>query len=427
MRQKSHSPGPSTSDNQIPNMITKAHASTYYPNLDGWRGYAILWIMLGHVAYVYSINYADNLLLLFASISTPLAVDIFFIISGYMIAGSLSVQNQVDLKTFFRKRALRILPIYFFTVFCVFIVDGFAPNYELKVDTKLPAQTLSYSDIGRNLCSIRSDVLPAVEQSYFVTTKNQAESFWQNLFLVQNFYPFTERVKLLAHTWFVAIIFHFYIIYGLLTLLITKLFHGPDTQRNVMLCLLVMLVLSIALLRAEFGKQYYEYFQMTHFRLDAILLGSVLNLSKGFLSSMHKKISWNIITASLFFCTGLVILVTLIFRWPPTDWNQSPNSFTLSYLAFGLMIIPTMEGNRFSRIVFGNPVIAWIGNYSYGIYLWHYPFMFFYRLLAIRMQWSNLFSITTFCILSIAIGAGLQRLFENVPRLSISVIARSSH
>ena len=301
MKQKSHSIGLSTDADQISTMAKKPHTSIYYPNLDGWRGYAILWIMLGHVVYIYSINYAENLFLLFASSSTPLAVDIFFIISGYVIAGTLSAQEQTGLKTFFKKRALRILPIYFFNVFFVFIVDGFAPNYEIKVDIRLPAQALTRGDIGRNLCFSQRDVLPEEEQSYSVTTKNQVEPFWQNLFLVQNFYPFSERVKLLAHTWFVAIIVHFYIIYGLPNLLITRLFGGRQTQRNVMLCILVVLILSIALLRAEFGKLYQEYFQMTHFRLDAILLGCLLNLGKGFLSSMYKKIFWNTLTASLFF------------------------------------------------------------------------------------------------------------------------------
>ena len=377
MRQKSHSIGLSTDADQISTMAKKPHTSIYYPNLDGWRGYAILWIMLGHVVYIYSINYAENLFLLFASSSTPLAVDIFFIISGYVIAGTLSAQEQTGLKTFFKKRALRILPIYFFIVFFVFIVDGFAPNYEIKVDIRLPAQALTRGDIGRNLCFSQRDVLPEEEQSYSVTTKNQVEPFWQNLFLVQNFYPFSERVKLLAHTWFVAIIVHFYIIYGLLNFLITRLFGGRQTQRNVMLCILVVLILSIALLRAEFGKLYQEYFQMTHFRLDAILLGCLLNLGKGLLSSMYKKIFWNTLTASLFFCTGLVIFATLVFRWPPIEWDQSTNVFTLSYFAFALMIISTMEENHFSRVVFGNPIITWIGNYSFGIYLWRYPFMFF--------------------------------------------------
>ena len=407
-------------------MVKKPHASIYYPNLDGWRGYAILWIILGHVLYIYSINYAENLFLLFASSSTPLSVDIFFIISGYVIAGTLSAQERIDLKTFLKKRALRILPIYFFMVLCVFIVDGFAPNYEINVDISLPAQALTRSDICRNLCFSRSDALPAAEQSYSVTTKNQVEPFWQNLFLVQNFYPFADRVKLLAHTWFVAIIVHFYIFYGLLNLLITRWVDDRQTQRNVMLCILVMLILSIALLRAEFGKLYHEYFQMTTFRLDAILLGCVLNLGKGFLASMHRKIFWNSMTASLFFGAGLVILVTLVFRWPPIEWDQATSAFTLSYFAFALMIISTMEGNRFSRVIFGNPIITWIGHYSFGIYLWHYPFMFFYRLLAIRMQWSDTFSITTFCILSIVIGAGLQRVFEKAPGLSKSVIARVS-
>ncbi len=407
-------------------MITQPRISSYYPNLDGWRGYAILWIMLGHVVFIYSINYAEHPFLLVANNGAALIVDIFFIVSGYVITEKLfSEEQRVDLKAFFIKRALKVLPIYFGIVLLAIIVQIFVPNYRIDIHNAFPARSLNCTEIGRTLYT-QTDAIPPVEQSGFILIKHKAAPFWPNLVLVQNYYRFGDRVKLLEHTWFVAMIVHFYLIYGFLTFLVYRFFNGREKRRNAMLCILMMLTISVVFLRTAFGTSYYEYFQMTHFRLDAILLGCILNLGGHLFPSTFTKPPWTRIVPPLLFGTGLIILVTLIFRWPVIDQYQFPSQFAMSYCAFGLMIKSTMGEERIYKLIFGNPAITWIGHYSYGIYLWHYPFMFFYRLLAIRMQWSNTFSLTTFCMLSIIIGAGLQHLFEKAPGLSKSVIASFS-
>jgi peptidoglycan/LPS O-acetylase OafA/YrhL len=408
-------------------MIRNSHATTYYPQLDGWRGYAILWIMLGHVAFIHSIDYTENFFLLFLDTSNFLAVDIFFVISGYMITEKLlAAEGQIRWQDFIKKRSLKILPLYFFIVLLVLVVDGLVPNYGFEVDKIIPGRTMKGGEMCRALISRRGDTLPSIEEYGSVSIKNRGESIWQDFLLIQNFYPFQDRVKLLAHTWFVAVIVHFYILYGLLFAIVARFFSSREKRRNILLGVLAILMLTIGLLRYAAGTQYHDYFQMTHFRLDVIFLGCVLSLLKDYTAGMQDRIFSNPVFLSLLFCAGFAILAAVIFRWPPIDKDQSPNVFIVSYFAFGLMITATMAENPFSRIIFRNPVITWIGRYSYGMYLWHYPFMFFYRMLAIKMQWSNTFSIFTFCILSIIFGAGLQRFFERAPGLTERLIARFS-
>jgi peptidoglycan/LPS O-acetylase OafA/YrhL len=390
--------------------------------MDGWRGYAILWILVGHVVNLYNIDYRAHLSLLFVDFATNLVVDVFFVISGYLMAEKwITAREQIDLKKFFLKRSSRVLPLYFGIVFLVIIVHGLVPAYTIRVENIYPAYELTYGEIARNLFS-QPDALPPYALTFLIEIKNDAASFWPNLFLIQNYYPLSLRVKLLEHTWFVAVIMHFYIFYGLLTFFLDRVFNEPRKRQSAMLYICIVLILLVITIRAMFGRFYPFYYQMTHFRIDAILFGCVLNLAKGFRSNMNEGIQWTKIKNALYLCSGIAILVALIARWPPLDRSHFTSVFTLSYISFGLMIISTMDENRFSRIILRNPLISWIGYYSYGIYLWHYPFMFFYRLLAMKMQWSDTFSIATFCILSIVIGAGLQHLFEKASRLAKSVI-----
>ncbi len=393
--------------------MTTLQKSRYYPNLDGWRGYAILWILLGHVVFIYSINFSEHLLPLFIGASTYLAVDVFFVISGLVIAENMFMHHgeAVDWKTFVKKRAFRVLPMYFFVVFCVFMVSSLVPNYGFRVHTGTPAEALTAGDMGRALFSWSGEAAPARESSVYVTLHNRGESFWQNILLVQNFYPYSNRVKLLAHTWFIAIIVHFYILFGLVAYGVARLFPDPHLRRNAVLGIVAVLMLAVAVLRAVLGTEYIDYLHMTQFRLDAVLLGCVLSLTNGLPGCREPETAWGRVRRVCWFGVGLALLVPLIFRWPPIDWSRSPNVFIASYLAFGFMIMATREGSGVSRVVFGNPLITWVGRNSYGTYLVHYPLMFFYRLLADRMHWGNAVAITTYCMVSLTAGWALQAMF----------------
>ncbi len=407
-------------------MMTNPRRTIHYPQLDGWRGYAALWIVLGHAVFLYNINFAQHPFLLFIGGSTFLAVDIFFIISGFVITEKLFAdKTPVDWKEFMVKRTVRILPLYYITVFAVLIVYALVPDYTIVLSRQLPAKALNWTDVVSLLSPGRSEVLPALQESSLLAIKSPVQSFWPSLFLIQNFYPINDRAAMLNHTWFVALIVHFYIIYGLLAFLAARMASGREKQRTVMLAAATVLLLAVMMLRSHFGTSYVDYFQMTVFRLDTILFGCILSLAKDLPLGRWRRMVWSNGAVSAYFCAALAVLAVIIFRWPAVDPNRSPGIFTVSYVVFSLLIVSSMKENAFSMTVFGNRAITWIGRHAYGVYLFHFPFLFFYRWLSDRMHLATWFSISSFCLLSIAAGAGLQRLLDRAARGFLSRTAYS--
>jgi peptidoglycan/LPS O-acetylase OafA/YrhL len=89
----------------------KKMSPSYYPMLDIWRGIAVLWVLLHHI------NIFFGLRLIFPSI-IPLAtkgflgVDIFFVLSGFLIAGLLlpDFGKEIRWKRFYIRRFFKIAP-----------------------------------------------------------------------------------------------------------------------------------------------------------------------------------------------------------------------------------------------------------------------------------------------------------------------------
>ena len=85
----------------------------YYPFLDSFRAIAILWVMLHHgmliASFSYSMPYLDKL-----SAIGFLGVDIFFVISGFLITGLLinDLDNKIRVKRFYVRRFFKIVPHY---------------------------------------------------------------------------------------------------------------------------------------------------------------------------------------------------------------------------------------------------------------------------------------------------------------------------
>jgi peptidoglycan/LPS O-acetylase OafA/YrhL len=99
---------------------------TYLPTLDGWRGIAVIGVILFHAREEFS---GGNSLLIRLAAHTYIGVDIFFAISGFLICGLLlreyEATGNISLRRFYIRRFFRILPPYYASLAAICLAGVF--------------------------------------------------------------------------------------------------------------------------------------------------------------------------------------------------------------------------------------------------------------------------------------------------------------
>ncbi len=153
----------------------------YVSDIDILRGISIIIVLIYHL----KINFLSGYLFP----GGYLGVDIFFVISGYLITSILYLnfeENKFSFKEFFLRRFLRIFPVYIFVIFLTLIVSYFVllPNQLVDLSSSSISSTFFYSNIF----------------------------FWKYL---NNYYNPDAILNPLLHTWSLAIEIQFYIFFSL--------------------------------------------------------------------------------------------------------------------------------------------------------------------------------------------------------------------
>ena len=308
----------------------------YYRCLDIWKGVAILWVVLGHMGGQYlharSVHGFSRLVLYnFSALITPV-IDIFLVISGYLVtAKMLENSGRWSYTLFLRKRALRILPMYYALLVVIFYLQAIAV---------LPG--------GINL----SNLLPYV-------------FFYQN-------YLGSGAIAILIHLWFIAFIVQFYVVFGGIYWVLSKVMKDRKTIRNGLFIITAALILVIHILRWRFADSVPHSVWMLPFRGDAVLFGCILKLSEDFLYRKNKS-DKPFVPPYVFFSIGMIMSIIYVSGYP-YNFGRYPFMETVNYLSIGLMIMglnyANAEGNRRSLL---SAFLEFIGKYSLGVYLLHFP------------------------------------------------------
>jgi len=288
--------------------------------LDSLRAIAVFLVILSHWLPVrHVINKVPN---------GAIGVDIFFVLSGFLItsillesrlkAEQLSIRKTTAFKNFFFRRALRIFPIYYLTIFTLFIFHDWS---------------------GTN-------IKPAF--IYFVT-------YTSNFY----FYKLQSWDGMISHFWSLAVEEQFYLFWPWLILLLNKKYLLP-----LILLFITIGICSQYLLRnMELG----DIFTTSCF--DAFGLGALLSWIAIFkpyaLLSFYKRIRWLALVCSIIFFIGLY----------QQQWMYIPLRTLVSIIALWIITHIVYADKEKKQVQFSlllnNKLLLFVGKISYGMYLYH--------------------------------------------------------
>ncbi len=325
----------SSSDNSL------VHPIGYFPALDGLRALAVGLVICYHLG----LNDFQG---------GYIGVDIFFVISGFIITSLLINQSgqstSIGLRRFWGRRAKRLLPALFLMLVAVSICSLLLP-------------------VSINNKTLRSDALATL---FYVAN-------WHFIFSHFSYFSQFQLPSPLEHTWSLAIEEQFYIFWPLvLVLILTKLKYTQRLRRRVLVGLTSVMVVSSA---AYMALSYWgpssatsDYFS-TFSRAFELLIGALGAYLMIWAPKILEKLR-QIFVASGFLGLLWIAYVTYKAIGPP-GW-MFRFGFLLVSLAALLVVLncarPKAAGG-FS--LFELPPINYLGRISYGLYLWHWPVIVF--------------------------------------------------
>lgn len=302
----------------------------YRPEVDGLRAIAVGAVLLNHMG----LNFVSG---------GFVGVDVFFVISGYLIGTIILTevsQNRFSLVRFYERRARRILP----ALFIVLMVSSIAAFFFM-----LPYQQIGF---GQNLFGTAA----------FVSNVT--------LMLQGGYFGGPGELNPLLHTWSLAVEEQFYLVFPLLALMLGRWIRG--WQFAVVIALLSLASFAIAEW-ASLHQPVYGFF---------LIITRAWELGIGVLVAiaLARGLRWSQGLAGWVALGGLGAI--LLSTWLFNDSTPFPGvNALLPVLGAAAVILCAGPQNLVGRILSLSPFVG-IGLISYSLYLWHQPLFAFARIVA---------------------------------------------
>ncbi|WP_433966854.1 acyltransferase family protein [Tunturiibacter gelidiferens] len=332
---------PSASEAAQPKGI--APATQHNAALDGLRGVAILSVMLYHFTGTY--KGANPLLRLWSLVAGAgwMGVDLFFVLSGFLITGILydTAHAEHKVRNFYARRALRIFPLFYAVLFGLLLLTPVL-HMHWRSEHLLYFFYLSNAD-------------------HLLVPHFQSPSQWVNL----------------GHLWSLAVEEQFYLLWPFVVWRVKN----RTTLLRIILAVLVAGPILRALLIAT-GMDALEMSRLLVTRADSLLFG-------GGVALLARAPSADRIPTERILITSVSLLAILLYvaHGPEASsaWIATVGYSAIA-MCFASLIFLAQEGSNWVTALFDRPLLRFFGRYSYGLYLFHGLYFVYLRHLAGRIE-----------------------------------------
>jgi peptidoglycan/LPS O-acetylase OafA/YrhL len=313
----------------------------YRPEIDGLRTIAVVSVLIYHAQFI-----LGGITLLPGGF---LGVDVFFVISGYLISLILLKEikaGNFSFSSFYERRARRILPVLFLVMLAC---------SALAWHTMLPKALVEYANSQLSSLLFSSNFWFWLEDSY------TAES---------------SELKPLLHTWSLSLEEQFYVFFPIL--LIILIGWMKRTNKQLITFLIVFFLVSLGLAQYASSRYIDANFYLPATRSWELLAGAIIAANEH--AKGRQQIAINLRWIAPTLAMLLILAPMAIYH---DDW-QHPSFLTLApVLGTALLIWSTPRDSLCYKILASKPFTS-IGLVSYSLYLWHFPALAFAKIIKVE-------------------------------------------